>query len=160
MADGASPEPDTAAIVESWLSAQPELETERTEEGGWMTVLAGEHKRTIPVHLTLSPRHLVVQSFFMRAPDENEGDVYAFLLRRNTRTYLCRFALYETGDVMLVGLLPRAAVTPGELDTLLGQVLAAADEAYDQALRLGFASYIEREQVWRASVGAPRNPIS
>lgn len=154
--EGSGPE----SVVEEWFAAQPDLEVERTEDGGWLTVLAGEHKRTIPVHLSLSPRHLLVQSFFMRAPDENEGEVYGFLLRRNTRTYLCRFALYETGDVMLVGLVPHAAVSTGELDTLLGQVLAAADEAYDQALRLGFASYIEREQAWRASVGAPRNPIS
>jgi len=149
-----------AAVVDRWFAESDGLDVERTEGGGWFTVLAGEHKRTIPVHLEASDRHLVVQSFFMRAPDENEAELYASLLRRNTRTYVFRFALYDTGDVMLVGLVPLAAVTTAELDTMMGQLLAVADESYDTALRTGFASYIEREQAWREKVGAPRNPIS
>jgi hypothetical protein len=51
-------------------------------------------------------------------------------------------------------------VTEDELDRLLGQLLSAADDAFDRALRLGFASYIEREQEWRERSGLARNPIS
>ena len=126
----------------------------------WFVMLAGEHKRTIPVLLQLGDHTLDVQSFFMRAPDENEAGLYAYLLRRNLRTYLMRFALHPDGDILLVGLLPSAAVTPAALDKLLGQLLVAADEAFDTALRLGFASYIEREQEWRERVGLGRNPIT
>lgn len=151
---------DAAAAIDEWFAGQPDLAVERIGERGWFTVLAGERKRTIPVYLELGAEHLVVESFFMAAPDENEEELYGFLLRRNTRTYLLRFALYEGGEVMLVGLVPRAAVDPDLLDRLLGQLLAAADDAFNPALRKGFATYIEHEQRWRETVGAPRNPIS
>lgn len=132
------------------------------DEGGdqWFVMLAGEHKRTIPVLLQLGDHTLDVSSFFMRAPDENEAQLYAYLLRRNLRTWVLRFALHPDGDILLVGLLPTAAVTADTLDQLFGQLLVAADEAFDHALRLGFRSYIEREQAWRAKVGMGRNPIT
>jgi hypothetical protein len=112
------------------------------------------------VHLEVGEHTLSVQSFFMRAPDENEAEVYGLLLRRNTRTYTCRFALYDSGDVMLVGVVPLHAVTADELDRLMGQLLESADGTYDAALRRGFAGYIEAEQAWRTGQGMPRNPIT
>lgn len=151
---------DAAEVVDAWFAEQADLSVERVGERGWFTVLHGEWKRTIPVYLGLDSDHLVVESFFMAAPDENAADTYAFLLRRNTRTYLLRFALSDGGDVLLVGLVPRAALDPALCDRLFGQLLTAADDAFNPALRRGFASYIEREQAWRAKVGAPRNPVS
>jgi hypothetical protein len=146
--------------IEQWFAAHPDLPVERVGERGWFSVLAGEHKRTIPVYLEVGAHNLVIESFFMRAPDENEAEVYAYLLRRNLRTYVLRFALYDTGDVMLVGVLPKAAVNAEEVDRILGQLLVAADESYPVALRAGFSSYIEREQAWRERIGLVRNPIS
>lgn len=138
----------------------PELHLVREGDDRWFAMLAGDHKRTIPVLLQLGDHTLDVSSFFMRAPDENEAGLYRYLLRRNLRTYLLRFALHPDGDILLVGLLPTAAVTVDTLDHLLGQLLVAADEAFDHALRLGFSSYIEREQAWRAQTGLGRNPIT
>lgn len=157
-ADGAPMDP--RAVVEGWFSAQPDLPVERMGDRAWMTMLRGERKRTIPVHLELGAHNLAIQSFFMRAPDENEGETFAFLLRRNLRTYVARFALEDSGDVLLVAVLPLVAVTAEELDRVLGQLLVAADEAFDPALRRGFESYIEREQAWRERVGIGRNPIT
>lgn len=125
----------------------------------WSTVLAGDHKRTIPVHLLLGTRALAAQSFFLAAPDEPAG-VHELLLRRNLVTDTVRFALSDDGDVLLLGSLPLAAITEDELDLLMGRLLAVADDTYDAALRAGFPSYIEREQAWRATVGLPRNPIT
>lgn len=154
---------DAADAVEGWFAGEPELSVERLASRGghpaWFTVLRGEHKRTVPVLLELGEEHLSVQSFFLTAPDENQAELYGYLLRRNLRTYLLRFALTDAGAVLLIGLVPRTAVTGDLLDRLLGQLLAAADEAFNPALRLGFASYIEQEQAWRASVGAPPNPV-
>ena len=153
--------PDQAAtLVQEWLAAQPDLDAERAGERSWLAVLAGERKRTIPVYLEVGEHTLAVESFFMRAPDENQAEVYRRLLERNMRTYVLRFALGPGGDVMLVGLLPLHALTAEELDRLMGQLLEAADGAFDEALRAGFASYIEREQAWRERVGAGRNPIT
>lgn len=148
------------AEVEAWFATQPELRSERLGEHSWFTQLAGERKKTVPVHVEVSEQQLVVQSFFMRAPDGNEAALYGYLLRRGLRAYVLRFGLTDDGDVLLVGILPHRAVTAEEVDRVLGQLLATADEAFDVALRLGFADYIAREQAWRRSVGAPPNPIA
>lgn len=153
MGPGSAQQP-AADVVDGWFAAHPDLEVERVGSRGWLTVLRGERKRTIPVHLEVGAHVLAVQSFFMRAPDDNEAATYAFLLRRNLRTYVLRFALSAEGDVLLLGVLPLHAVTADELDRVLGQLLSAADDAFDSALRIGFESYIEREQAWRARVGA------
>lgn len=136
------------------------LEHERVDERTWHTMLAGERKRTVPVYLEVGERHLAIQSFFMRAPDENEGELYRYLLGRHLRSYVYRFAVAETGDLLIVGVVPLAAVTSEELDRLLGQLLTLADDAFNSALRRGFSSYIEREQAWRARTGQRRNPIT
>jgi hypothetical protein len=145
--------------VATYLDAT-DLDVDRIDDATWFTMLAGERKRTIPVYLEVGERHLSVQSFFMRAPDENEAALYAYLLTRHLRSYVLRFAIGETGDIVIVGVIPHLAVTAEELDRLLGQLLSAADDAFDKALRLGFASYIEREQEWRERSGLGRNPIT
>lgn len=151
---------EAAAAIAAWFDGQADLDAEKLEGDAWFVMLAGEHKRTVPVHISVTDHHVQVQSFFMRAPDENEAELYGYLLRRNLRSYILRFALTVDGDVLLLGVLPHAAVEPDVLDRVLGQLLTTADEAFNTALRLGFASYIEREQAWRERVGAPRNPIS
>ncbi|MEE8600488.1 YbjN domain-containing protein [Euzebya tangerina] len=148
-----------AAIVE-WFADQPGLEVERAGQDGWFTVLEGRNKRTIPMYLSVGDHTLIVESHFMRAPDENAEALYESLLKRNQRTYILRFCVYDSGDVMLVGVLPLPAVSVQEIDRLAGALLATADESYNAALRLGFASYIEREQSWREKVGLGRNPIT
>lgn len=151
---------DARRIVDEWLAAQPELDVERLDDHTWATMLAGESKRTIPVTVAMTSQHLTVQSFFMRAPDEQADQLYRYLLSRHTRSYVLRFAVTDEGDILLLGLLPVQAVTASELDTLFGQLLTVADDAFATALRLGFTSYIEREQAWRAKTGLPRNPIT
>lgn len=148
------------AALTAYGQAHPELGLVDEGDDQWFAMLAGEHKRTIPVLLQLGDHTLDVSSFFMRAPDENESQLYAYLLRRNLRSWVLRFALHPDGDVLLVGLLPVTAVSADVLDQLFGQLLVAADEAFDHALRLGFSSYIEREQAWRKKVGMGRNPIT
>jgi hypothetical protein len=94
-----------------------------------------------------------VEAFFCRRPDENHDRFYRFLLERNGRTYGVHFAVDQVGDVYLVGRLPLAAVSSEEIDRILGCVLSYADENFDAALELGFASAIRREWAWRAKNG-------
>jgi hypothetical protein len=154
--------PDTPAAaraaVERWVAAH-DGPAERSDDR-WTVMLAGEHKRTVGVTLSIGDHTLTAQSFFMRAPDEDRERVYDLLLRRHLRSYTLRFALHPDGDLLLVGVLPLGAVTDDELDRMLGQLLTVADETFDEALRLGFATYISREQAWRAQAGIPRNPIT
>ena len=49
--------------------------------------------------------------------------------------------------------MPLAAVTPDEVDRLLGAVLENADGSFNTLLELGFASAIRKEYAWRVSRG-------
>ena len=151
---------EPGAAIDAWFDSQPQLEVERPGENAWLTVLSGERKRGIPVYLELGGHTLIVESFFMTAPDERHDEVFRYLLQRNLRTYTLRFAVYDNGDIMLVGVLPRHAVTTDEIDRMMGQLLSVADDSYWPAIRLGFTEYIEREQAWRSKVGLGRNPIT
>ncbi|GAA1945602.1 hypothetical protein GCM10009798_00740 [Nocardioides panacihumi] len=95
-------------------------------------------------------RHaLGVHAFVCRRPDENFEAVYRWLLEKNLRLYGVAFALDHHGDIYLDGRLPLSAVTPHELDRLLGSVLTYADESFNTILELGFATSIRKEWEWR-----------
>src|SRR5450759_2493815 len=51
------------------------------------------------------------------------------------------------------GRLSLESVTPAEIDRLLGCVLTYADDTFDEALRIGFATSIRKEWAWRAKRG-------
>lgn len=126
---------------------------ERTAEGSYFVRLEGTHRLATMTWLVASRHSLLVEAFFCRRPDENEAEFYRFLLSRNARMYAVSFSVDAVGDVYLVGRLPLCAVSPDELDRLLGSVLSYADETFDRALELGFSAAIRREWAWRASRG-------
>jgi hypothetical protein len=136
------------------------LDVDEVGEDRWMTMLAGEWKRTIPVLLALEDRSLKLTSLLCGVPDEGHEEVYALLLHRNERLTWIHFALDDEGDVVMVGTIPRDVLDAAVLDEVLGQVLLTADETFNSVLRAGFASYIEAEQRWRAKNGMPPNPVS
>jgi hypothetical protein len=63
------------------------------------------------------------------------------------------YALDSSGDIHLVGRVSRSAMTAEELDTVLGVVLATADQDFNPILQRGFAGAIRREWAWRTSRG-------
>jgi hypothetical protein len=125
----------------------------------FLTQLAGEHKRTIPVLLHVDERSLKVSSLVAGAPDEQHDVVHRLLLHRNQRPAPVHFALDDEGDLLLVGRVPLVALDADVLDELLGLVLAMADDVFDRVLAIGFASYLDAEQRWREREGLPQNPI-
>jgi len=128
-------------------------------EDRFLTMLAGEHKRTIPVLLHVDERSLKVSSLVSGRPDEQHDVVHRLLLHRNQRPAPVHFAIDDEGDLLLVGRVPIEGVDETALDELLGVVLAMADDVFDRVLTLGFASYVEAEQRWRAREGLPPNPV-
>src|SRR3712207_9420056 len=66
------------------------------------------------------------------------------------------FATDRSGDVYLTGRLPNSAVTPEEIDRLLGAVLSYADDSFNTMLEIGFGSSIRREWEWRGERGGGR----
>jgi len=126
--------------------------TEVASETGETTFsfsLPGERKLQTAVRLDVGRHALGVHAFVCRRPDENFEGVYRWLLEKNLRLYGVAFALDHHGDIYLDGRLPLSAVTPDELDRLLGSVLTYADESFNTILELGFASSIRREWEWR-----------
>jgi hypothetical protein len=136
-----------AALTELGLSY------ENPSPGAYLVKLQGQHKLATLTWLIAGAHSLHVEAFFCRGPDENYERFYRFLLERNGRTYGVHFAIDSMGDVYLVGRLPLAAVGPDEIDRILGCVLSYADENFNVALELGFASAIRREWAWRAKNG-------
>jgi hypothetical protein len=129
------------------------LPYENPTPGAYLVKLEGQHKLATMTWLIAGKHSLHVEAFFCRRPDENHDRFYRFLLERNGRTYGVHFAIDQVGDVYLVGRLPLASVSADEIDRILGCVLTYADENFDTALELGFASAIRREWAWRAKNG-------
>jgi hypothetical protein len=150
---------DVRGVLLHTLEAS-DLDVTEVAEDRWMTMLAGEWKRTIPVLLDLDERHLKVTSLLCGVPDEGHEEVYAVLLHRNERPAPVHFALDDEGDVVLVGQVPLAAIDERAIDELLGAILVTSDEVFNQVLRAGFSSYIDAEQRWRDKNGIPANPVS
>jgi hypothetical protein len=137
-----------------------DLDVDEVGQGRWMTMLSGEWKRTIPLLLELEERSLRVSSLLSGALDEGHREVYRLLLHRNERLTWVHFALDDAGDIVVVGTVPRAALTEAVLDEVLGQVLLTCDETFNSVLRAGFAGYIDAEQRWREKNGLAPNPVS
>ncbi len=128
-------------------------------EDRFLTMLTGEHKRTIPVLLHVDERSLKLSSLVAGRPDEQHDVVHRLLLHRNQRPAPVHFALDDEGDLLLVGRVPLAVLDDAALDELLGLVLAMVDDVFDRVLTVGFASYVAAEQRWRAREGLPPNPV-
>ncbi|MFD5555084.1 YbjN domain-containing protein [Streptomyces sp. NPDC127068] len=143
---------EAAVIIERVLT-ESGIEWESTEPGTYAAKLPGTRKLFTTVSLIVGEHTLSLNAFVVRHPDENAERVYRWVLERNLKLYGVAFALDPLGDVYLVGRLPLEAVTPAELDRVLGSVLEASDGAFNTLLELGFATSIRREYAWRVSRG-------
>jgi hypothetical protein len=139
-------------VIEASL-AERELKFTSPGAGRYFVTLPGTKKLQTNVWLRVTPHALEVEAFVCRRPDEAFEDVYRFMLRRNARLYGVAYTLDQLGDIYLVGRVSLEAVTPDELDRLLGQVLETADGDFNTLLEIGFATSIRREYDWRVSRG-------
>ncbi|GGO46723.1 hypothetical protein GCM10012286_38260 [Streptomyces lasiicapitis] len=132
---------------------EAELEWESPGPGAYVVKLPGTRKLSTTLSLRVGKHSLSLNAFVIRHPDENHEGVHRWLLERNLRLYGVSYAIDSLGDVYVAGKLPLAAVTPDELDRLLGSVLEAADGSFNTLLELGFATAIRKEYDWRVSRG-------
>jgi hypothetical protein len=94
-----------------------------------------------------------VEAFVCRQPDENREQLWTFLLQHNARMYGVAYSIDRVGDVYLTGRLPHEAITPEEIDRILGAVLSYADDHFNAMLEIGFGTSIRREWAWRVKRG-------
>ncbi len=136
-----------------------ELEWESPEPGSYVVKLPGIRKLSTTVSFLVGRHTLSVNAFVIRHPDENEAGVHRWLLERNLKLYGVSYAVDRLGDIYVTARLPLTAVTPAETDRLLGQILEAADGAFNTLLELGFATAIRKEHAWRLSRGEPTHNL-
>jgi hypothetical protein len=144
--------PDPRRIIEETLDDSGAA-WESPAPGHYVVTLPGTRKLSTTCSLVVGSHSLSVNAFVVRRPDENHADVNRWLLERNTRLYGVAFALDRLGDIYLVGRLPLAAVTPEEIDRVLGTVLEQADGSFNTLLEMGFATAIRKEYAWRTARG-------
>ena len=118
-----------------------------------VATLPGEKKLKTVVSLVCGDDALSVSAFVVRNPDENHAEVYRFLLRRNLRLPGMAYAVDTAGDVYLTGRVPAAGVDADHVDRLLGVVLTACDEPFNELLVLGFLTSMRKEWAWRVDRG-------
>lgn len=135
--------------------AEAELEWAESPPGTFVVTMPGTRKLKTTVSLAVGAHSVSINAFVARHPDENHADVHRWLLERNARMYGVAFAIDRHGDIYLVGRMPLQAVTPDELDRILGSVLEYADSSFNAILERGFASSIRREYDWRVARGEP-----
>jgi hypothetical protein len=145
---------DVCATIVSTLDGR-DVAWERAGDTSFVVTLPGTHKLKTLCNLIVGDHAVRVEAFVMRQPDENREQLWAWLLQRNARMYGVAFAIDTVGDVYLIGRVSLDAVTPEEIDRLLGAVLSYADESFDPMLEIGFGSAIRREWAWRVARGEP-----
>ena len=143
---------ELAAVVDGTLRGA-ELEYEQTAPGRFVVTLPGVNKLRTVVGLVVGEHGLRIEAFVCRQPDENREQLWTWLLQHNARMYGVSYSIDSVGDIYLTGRLPHAAVTPEEIDRLLGSVLTYADEHFNTMLEIGFGSSIRREWDWRVKRG-------
>ena len=145
---------DQALEVIRAVIAETGLEHEAGARDGEVVVtLPGERKLKTVASLLVGEQALSVSAFVIRNADENHGEFYRFLLRRNLRMPLLAYSIDSSGDVYVGGRIPLRAVTEELVDQVLGVLLEAADEPFNELLLIGFRSSMQKEWDWRVSRG-------
>jgi hypothetical protein len=129
------------------------IEFSEPTPGNFVANLPGQKRLRTACWLVVGASTLTIEAFIVRRPDENREQVYHWLLSHNPRMFGVAWSLDDAGDIYLTGRWPLSAVTPAEVDTLLGSVLDYADSSFNTLLELGFGSSIRREWAWRESRG-------
>ena len=137
-----------AERIEAWLARQladnPVVAAvERDEESGerrWFVRVRGEAKDVFTIWFHLRQRTLHYETYVMPAPEENEGELYAYLLRHNPGLYGASFGIGVEDAIFLTGQLGNDAIDDEELDRVLGSLYMWVERFFQPALRIGFAS--------------------
>ena len=133
--------------IDGWLNAAFEenevmvaLERGQPGERRWYVRLQGIEKDFTTVWLRLGQRALHAEAYMMPAPEENVGEVYERLLRRNRAIHGLAFAIGVEDAIFLVGEVPNDGISEGHVDRLIGSVWEYVERDFRPTLQIGFAS--------------------
>lgn len=106
----------------------------------WFVRLHGEERSVFTVWLELRQRNLHVETYLMPAPEENEGQLYEWLLRRNAELPDLTLRIGDEDAVYVSGQVPAVWVDADVVDRLLGSSWVVVERLFRPAMRIGFAS--------------------
>ena len=138
---------EVEALIDAWAQRQLEeldvvaaVERGETGERRWYVRVRGEAKDVFTIWLTLRQRTLEYETYVMPAPEENAGELYEWVLRRNADLYGGGFCIGVEDALFLRGHLAAEAVTEAELDRVLGSLYAWTERFFRRMLSIGFRS--------------------
>lgn len=118
------------------------IAVDRSNDGDvrWYVRMRGEDKDFTTVWLSLGQRTFRYETYVLAAPEENEAEFYAHLLRLNDQLIGAHYSVGLEQAVFLRGDMPSGQVTVDELDRVLGTLYAQVERSFQALLRIGFAS--------------------
>ncbi|MBK6301378.1 MAG: YbjN domain-containing protein [Actinomycetales bacterium] len=137
-----------AYVADAELTSEP-----GARDGEVVVTIPGERKLKTVASFLIRDELTSVSAFVIRNPDENHAEFYRFLLRRVMRRPLLGYAVDGSGDVYVRGQVPTVALDGRYLDLLVGALLEAADEPFNDLLAIGFLTSMKREWAWRVARG-------
>ena len=109
-------------------------------EPRWYVRLLGEEKDYITVWLTLGQRTLRYETYVLPEPPEHRDEILDHLMRRNDTLVGAHFSIGDEEAIYLRGEIPDSAVTPDELDRVIGTLYTAVEADFAHLVRRAFAS--------------------
>lgn len=115
---------------------------ERGEPGQrrWYVRMGGEEKAHFSIWFHLDQRNLHFSTYFMPYPDENQGETFAFLLRKAAKIIGAGLVIGAEDALYWQGALRHAEVSAASLDAVIGTLYEVTETCFRGAMRLGFAS--------------------
>ena len=126
------------------VAAERQEVTDRTASYRWYLRFKGDEKDFITVWFTLKQRTLHFEAQFMPAPETNQAEVYAYLLRRNAHLFGMWFALGPEDAVYLVGRVPARLIDDDELDRIAGSSVIYTDDHFPTAMTMAYPQSYRR----------------
>ncbi len=147
-----TPAGQAAQLLVRWAK-ESEVDIESAADDQLVVSLPGERKLKTVVSVRFGDDRADLQAFIVRHADENQERFYAWLLRKNAKLRGMAFSIDTLGDVYLDASVPLSAWSDDFVDHLMGQILTAADESFNELLVLGFLTSMKREWAWRIARG-------
>ncbi|MFQ3315742.1 MAG: hypothetical protein ACI85J_000143 [Candidatus Poriferisodalaceae bacterium] len=138
--------------IDTWLANELEespviLDVSRDDEipRRWYVRLDADSRDVTTIWLTLRQRTLKYETYFLPEPEENQLQLYEFLLRRNYELVGAQFGIGPENALFLTGELPVHAIDEFELDRVIGSIWEFVERYWDTSLRLGFSSRFAKD---------------
>ncbi len=138
-------------VIDRWLHQQMEanpvvdtVERDVHKPKAWYVRLLGDEKEFTTLWLQLRQRTLHAETYFMPAPEENRAELYAHLLKRNSKLRGGSFVIGPEDAVYIYCEIDNTLVSldqlDNELDRVVGSIYQWVEQFFKPALRIGFAS--------------------